>query len=400
MAGRYHFAIAVVLILITLAYVPAYGHDYPFQSDFAINPSDADTLWNISVEDRVELTVKVTNTQQLQIDAVFITQILNMNGTVESLQVSNVTILPDSGTEITNIWIPKHHGQVVIEGFLWNNGKDGFYQLAPKWDSGSFVYVGLKEDLEQHNMTLMIEVDQREVVASEPINGSLYLVNNGDHPESIMVNGLYGWDTSVPGSCAFLHASKLDNPIALPAGGKVQLVNDTIGQAPRHPGIYNQTWRPVMLSVENPDGEVRCFQVTSNTISINVTAPPMPDGVKLLLYTDKQVYNRNETIAINIYIENNSDIPFKLSEVYLSAYVKDSSKKEIGGTGTLIADYSNYPTVAPHSRYDLNGWLSWDQKTYLETGQRVLVAPGEYFIEAEFWSPFLKSDSYKIIIVT
>jgi hypothetical protein len=81
----------------------------------------------------------------------------------------------------------------------------------------------------------------------------------------------------------------------------------------------------------------------------------------------------------------------------LSGYVKDSTGKETANTGTLFADYSEYPTVAPYSRYDLN-FLSWDPKMYSEKDGLVPMPPGEYPIEVEFWSPFLKSNSHSITL--
>jgi hypothetical protein len=387
--SRLYFVMAAVAFL----FMPllSHGHDYQFFPTFTIESAGKQSM-NLVAGEEVALTFAVINADRRQADAMFIIQILDEDGVAKSVQISNATILPDTyRTEITNAWIPQQDGFVFIEGFLWDDDGSGYYALSPKLE-GTLLNIELKQNLEYHDLTLELDFSQRVVVAGRSINGSLYLVNNSDHPESITVDGIYEW-MSPALSCYNPHV--LYEPITIPAGGKLNLANDSVDWGPRHPGIYNFT-KFAVLSVKNPDGKVGCLRIGSNTVTADVTAPPSPDGVKLVLHTDKHVYHGNETIPLNLYIENNSGTPFKLSEVVLSAYVKDSTGKEVTNTGTLFADYSNYPTIAPHSQYDLNGFLSWNQRTYLDTGQPVPI--GEYFIEVEFWSPFLKSNSHKITI--
>ncbi|MGH9877886.1 MAG: hypothetical protein ACRD5H_09625, partial [Nitrososphaerales archaeon] len=143
--------------------------------------------------------------------------------------------------------------------------------------------------------------------------------------------------------------------------------------------------------------KVSCVDVAiSNPIKLNVTAP-IYEGVSLVLETDKLVYARDETVMLSLYIENDGDKPFKLSEVVPSIQIKNASGFEVYGL-SWVADYFEYPTVAPHSRYslDIGAPLKWDQTTYLEDGSSKDAEPGEYSISATFTSPYLKSDEHAI----
>jgi hypothetical protein len=289
-ASRLYLAMAALVLLL----VPqlSYGHDYQFFPMFEIKSAGGTEPLNLIAGEEVVLTFVVTNADRRQADVMFIIQVLNEDGAVESVHVSNVTILQDNyRTEITNVWTPQHNGLVFVEGFLWSSDVGGYRALAPKLEN-TLLNVESKQNLEYHDITLELDFSQRSIVANRAINGSLYLINNSDHLASITVDGIYEW-MSPAVSCYNPYAQH--DPTIVPAGGRVNLADSSVGWGPHHPGIYNFT-KFVVMSVVNPDGKVGCLRVGSNTITAEVVAPPSPDGVRLVLHTDRQIYSRNETI--------------------------------------------------------------------------------------------------------
>ncbi|MGI0016540.1 MAG: hypothetical protein ACREBU_24220, partial [Nitrososphaera sp.] len=192
------------------------------------------------------------------------------------------------------------------------------------------------------------------------------------------------------------------------SGGSLAIADDTPISAPKYPGVYYLAGEITLTAAdEEVEGKsefdsvkVSCVDVViSNPVMLNVTAP-IYEGVNLVLEADKQVYKRNETVNLSLYIENDSDKPFKLSEVEPAIHIKyASSEVEVYGV-FWVADYSEYPTIMPHSRYDLNTGmpLTWDQTTYLEDGSSKPAEPGEYSMLATFTYPYLKSEQFAIWI--
>ncbi len=257
----------------------------------------------------------------------------------------------------------------------------------------SFTIIEGKPAPKPHNLSLEYRVDNTNLATGEPYSFSLYLVNNGSHSESFTVDR-----NSEEGSCYWSHTAKLEHPdYTLPPGGKINLsAENNVGAAPKIPGTYPYT--PfVMLSIDELE-RVECLKVEANTVTLNVTAT-VYEGVKLVVATDKHVYKSNETVKIDLYIENNSYTPFKLQEIAPSITIKDASGKGVYGIA-WIADYTEYPIVQPHSSFSLSGAfpLTWNQTVYLEDGSTKRAEPGEYFLEATFTYPYLESDVHKITI--
>lgn len=376
---------------------PIYYFEYPLNGGFRFGTDNPEPIMTMTAGDNVTITALVDNYgQRIQADASFITQVLNEDGVTESIFVSNVTVTPDKRfAESTYNWVPQHSGQMTLEGFVWS--KDGPYPLAPKIE-GYRVPVGLKQDLQYHDLSLQLDINQTSIKANGPINGSLYLVNKSNHSEYVKVDEIYDRPPTLPVICSSLNMPTLNDPIMVPAHDKVNLSTDnTIGWAFRHPGTYNST-KFAILSAENPDGKARCLQVMSNTIAVNVMTPPMPAGIELALTTDKQVYVANETVHFDIYVDNTSNKPLELTEFALSVYIMDSTGKEILSP-QVIASSTGNTIVEPHSKHDLNhGILSWDQMMYSENGELVHAPVGEYTMYAEYWSPYLKSNSATIAL--
>lgn len=277
---------------------------------------------------------------------------------------------------------------VVIE----ERGQKEIFSLTSEPDS--FTIIEGKPAPQIHDLIFEYNVSRTHLLTDEPYSFSLFLINNGNNTESFTLD-----HNSEEGPCYWRHTAKLEHPDhILPPGGRINLAQENnIGSAPKIPGMYPHT-PYLMLSIDEP-ARVECQRVEANTVTLNVTAR-VYEGVKLVVTTNKDVYKRNETIVIDLYIDNNNYKPFKLQEIVPSITIKNASTgKSVYGTA-WFADYSEYPTVWPYSRYGLTSTvpLSWDQTVYLEDGSIKQAESGEYSILATFTSPYLKSEEHSILI--
>lgn len=363
--------------------------EYPLYSYFTATTDDHLPVMNILAGDNVTVTALIDNyKERIRADAMFGLQVLDEHGFVEFVSVSNATILPEEQHDaVTFTWVPEQSGWKVIEGFLWSN--DG-YALAEKIEDQR-VAVAFRQD---YKISLEHHIEKSSVASGEPVNGSLYLVNEGDQTEFVKVDEIYGSNPPL-NSCYSFQSSELDNPLVLPAGARVNL-NSTITWMQSHPATYNSTWS-ALLSIKSGDGNVNCLQVASNTVPLDVIAPPNPEGVSLVLSTDKQEYRRNETIHLEAFVDNNTDNPFDLNNFEFGVYFTDRTGKEIAALTWVSSDGDD--EVKPHSKQSVPlDELGWDQ-SYPEPDGRWVQAPvGEYTVHAEYWQPFIKSDPLAIEI--
>ncbi|MGI0015313.1 MAG: hypothetical protein ACREBU_18000, partial [Nitrososphaera sp.] len=284
----------------------------------------------------------------------------------------------------------------------------------------------------EHNLFLTLTASKTELETGEPFRHSLLLVNNGNSTEYFSIDaggadffsqeGLATINGNEQAACYFpsangikreewghmsMYAHYFLGEKTIVSGGSLAIADDTPISAPKYPGVYYLAGKITLtIADEEVKGKsefdsvkVSCLDVAiSNPVMLNVSAP-IYEGVNLVLETDKQVYKQNETVILSLYIENDSEKSFKLQEVFPSISIRDNTGKEVYGI-SWVADYFEYPTIAPHSRYNLNIGtpLTWDQTTYLEDGITKPAEPGEYSISATFTSPYLKSDEHAIWI--
>jgi hypothetical protein len=301
-------------------------------------------------------------------------------------------------------------GSSMQAGISWTPDKGGDYELRtfaitdfdrPYVLSGiSTSHVEIAE-ANTENLTLQFHVSKTNLSTQEDYLTSYYLINNGARTVALTVDGSIGFYESLNGktpermgpdlSCLWKYASEIEYPDAFLKPGQMKNLTEisSESQARREPGIYYIT--PfVILSVQEND-RVKCIEIDGNTIALNVTAP-VYEGVTLVLQTDKQVYKPGENITLDLYIDNNSDKPFKLSEIGpLISINEATSGREVNRLG-YVADYFEYPTIQPHTRFNLNSTnMTWDQTTFLEDGTRIRVEPGRFLLQATFTFPYLES---------
>lgn len=285
----------------------------------------------------------------------------------------------------------------------------------------------------EHDFSLVLNVSKTELQTGETFEHSLFLTNNGNSTEYFSIDS-GGVDFMSKEALMAANNSDEQEPCYFPAangikkedwglmsmyanyflGGKsidpgssLAIADNVPISAPKYPGAYYLAGEITLTAAdEEVEGKaefdsvkVSCVDVPiSNPIKLNVTAP-IYEGVSLVLETDKQVYKRNETVILSLYIENDSSKPFRLSEVMPTIHIKDASGVEVCGF-SWVADYSEYPTIAPHSRYNLNTGtlLTWGQTTHLEDGSTKPAEPGEYSMLATFTFPYLESKVHTISI--
>lgn len=283
-------------------------------------------------------------------------------------------------------------------------------------------------DYIQHNLSLKFSIDKTELETDEVFNSSLVLVNEGDEKEFFSIDNINiepvpvenkGPDkTNEPCYPAYANGIKQEDwgKMTMYAnyflGGKslepdssLDITGSGQGYAPKYPGVYQFKGVVVITIADEPiEGKseydvvkVSCLTLNVEPIVIKVNAR-VYDGVKLVLSADKQTYKQNEAVTFDLYVENTSDKPFEIKEVIPSISIKDSSGNPVSGL-SYIADYSEYPVVQPHSKFSLSDSipLVWNQTIY-ENGTSRPAEPGQYFIEATFVSPYLKSEVLAISI--
>ncbi len=370
---------------------PLVYFEYPLHSYFRATTDDHRPTTNIVAGDNVTITAIVDNhSHRTSADAMFGLQVLNEEGIAEFISVVDVSIVPEERNAlVTFTWTPKASGWIIIEGFVWSD--DG-YVLSPKV-ADQRIAVGSRHD---YNISLQHEIEKTRVAAGEPVNGSLYLVNNGDQTQFVTVDEIFDRNSPL-NYCYYFQHPELYNPIALPPGAKVNL-NHTITWMQWHPATYNSTWFALLSIKSDNSSSAECLQVASNTVLLDVLPRPSPEGVTLAMSTDKLIYRRNETIQFDAYIDNNSGRPFDLSNFEFGVYFADKTGKELAGLTWVLADVND--VIKPYTVKAVPLYHPmWDQ-TYPELDGRWVQLPlGEYTIHAEQWPPFLKSDPVAIAII-
>lgn len=314
-----------------------------------------------------------------------------------------------------------------------NTGIDKGSRILLQSEPDHFAILNGAPNYLEHDFSLKLDVDKTELQTGESFDYSLFLFNNGNRTEYFSIDvggadffsqgGLAASRDNEQEPCYFpaangikkedwgrmsMYANYFLGGKSIVPGGNLAIADDTPISAPKYPGLYYLAGEITLTAAdEEVEGKsefdsvkVSCVDVAiSNPILLNVTAP-VYEGVKLVVTADKEIYKRNETVAIDLYIENNSERPFRLQEIEPSIGIKDASSGRSVYGMAWIADYAEYPTIAPHSRYNLNiGMpLTWDQTTYLEDGSTRPAEPGEYLLEATFTSPYLKSEVHSITI--
>jgi hypothetical protein len=369
---------------------PLVYFEYPLYSGFKVSTDGHSQIMNVRAGDNVTVKAVIDNyKERISADAIFVLQVLNDEGIAEFVSVSNLTILPEERSAlVTFTWSPKQSGWKTIEGFLWSNDS---YALATKIEDQRLV-VGSGRD---YNLILQHELEKTRVLAGESVNGSLYLINDGNQTQFVTVDAIYSWSSPFD-TCNYFQSSELYEPKLLPPGSKMNLT-ETITWMQWHPKTYNSTWYAVLSVKTDDDSKADCLQLASNSVPFEVIPRPSPEGVSLVLSTDKQEYRRNETIHFTAYVDNNAGRPFELSDFEFGISFTDKTGKEIASL-TWVSPHGN-AVVKPYSRlavplYD----AMWDQ-TYPDLDGRWIQTPaGEYTVHAEYWPPFLKSQPLAITI--
>jgi hypothetical protein len=280
------------------------------------------------------------------------------------------------------------------------------------------ILEGTPDDL-AHEFSLKLSVSKTDLETGEPFTYQLLLLNNANHPEVFTIDHnllniikadaldldhaqpcVLGSTGGIAGVWYFIHEHPLQ-----PGASRV-IEADGITGAPKYPGTYYFTG-PVVLSVadeplkgmsENDGIRASCLEVYVDPVILNVKAA-VYEGISLVVGTDKPVYKQSETVTFSLFIENNSDRPFKLSEVQPTIHIIDVPSGKQVYSLSYVADYADYPTIQPHSRYNLTSSipLKWDQTIFSHEGES-RAELGKYVIKATFTLPYLESAEHSITI--
>ncbi len=310
-----------------------------------------------------------------------------------------------SGTAWRYVWSPESSKELLVQGETY------FIEaMLPVMIDDDVIYLrSSKEPIEIlkgdaptkiHALELKFEYNKADLLTGEEAPVKVYLLNNGHESEFIAVDGLWGEVESVDSrvsqgggnkidTCYSKNELKLANPLEVRPSERAELTTELFSL--KYPGTYVGN-EHVMLSVQGIN-KVECIKLDSVPIEISVK-PKIYEGVKLVLETDKQVYNRNETVHFNAFIANNSNEPFTITEQELTISIKDSSGNEVSAPG-YIAEIVGPITIRPHSTYSLSGIiaLTWDQRVYMPSEEQRVAESGQYLAEAIFTSPYLKSSA-------
>lgn len=254
----------------------------------------------------------------------------------------------------------------------------------------------------EHRIVLKQTVNQTKLQTGELYEHSLLLINEGNQQEYFsLISNPCPWE----GAGGIVYPWYFNSPLA---PGESYVITHGISEASKYPGTYylNSSYvfavpdEPVEGKSENDGVRVSCFEIQPNPIVLEVTAPSYED-VSLVLKSDKQEYKRNEIVHLSLYIENNSSMPFVLSEVVpdLSITTPNGTKLSLG----WVADAFRPITVDPHSAFRLDNMISldWDLNdvyqipSYPDDGYSP-AAPGRYTVDATFVSPYLRSETLTI----
>ena len=117
-------AIVAVLMLIS-ANIPAYGIE-PLEravvnDERIVNLSGKSLGKNIIVNQQVQITAKITNTQENIQDFVYIVQIKDENDVVVKLGWITGSLTKHQSFSPSLSWTPKHSGAYAVEIFVWDS---------------------------------------------------------------------------------------------------------------------------------------------------------------------------------------------------------------------------------------------------------------------------------------
>ncbi len=364
--------------------------EWPLYYGLRATTDSVSQIRNPIIGSNVTVTAVIDNNKErLDADAMFGLQVLDEKGIAEFVSISNITLLPENrSTLVSFTWTPVQDGWKTLQSFLWS--ADG-YPLAEEIEDQK-IAVG---SARHYELSLEHQLEKTRVVSGEAVNGTLFLANNGDQSYLLTVDSIN--DNSSPlNPCNYFESTQLYEPIVLPPRDKVNL-NSTITWMQWHPNTYNSTWYAVVSVMGIDDSKADCLQLASNTVALDVIPRPSPDGVGLVLSTDKQEYRGNETIHFTAYVDNNSGRPFDMKDFEFGVYFNDKTGKEVVNIIWVSPD-TDY-VVKPYSRKALSLYeAKWDQVYPDLEGRWIHIPAGEYDVHAEYWSPFLKSDAVTITI--
>lgn len=372
--------------------------------------------------DNIDLIMVIKNDNRISANITLVTQIIDPEGVTSAIQESNGVISSaDEAIKLVNHWKANNEGIYHVEAFILADATDisnlqVAHPLSEKWSTEISVRSG--EHINSHNLRVEIRVDNPENVTSGLLKGYAELVNYGNQSEFIKIQpdgSIEAWPVGIPrpiygigAGCEFWPGLELDytDAFELPAHGRMKLNDGDRITIPYsfldHADFYELSWNAKLL-VQEPDG-VNCIYVPSEKVRFNVTAPAY-EGINLVLTTDKQSYNRNDTVRFAVQIENTNNEPFRIrgDEIMIHMRYKDGSNLLWFSTG--VSDTSEF-TIPAHANYSLDhlsyparpwSW-DWDQRNYTAEGMPVVVEPGEYLVYATFSSPAMKSETRTITI--
>jgi len=308
-------------------------------------------------------------------------------------------------------------------------GDDKRFKVILRSESEYFTILGGEPKDLHHDLSLkIVNLTKTSLMTEETYSYSLVLINNGDHPEYLTVDGnslnfvsagsgsehssLFKPSCTLSGSGGITYASYFIHENPLMAGFKLIIQDSILSGAPKWPGIYNFSGAVMVSIADEPmagkseDDGIRasCVDPYIDPIMFNVTAPAY-DGVRLVLGSDKEKYTPEEVVHFSLFIENVSDKPFVLTEDEPSINVRSSNGTDVFNI-SYVADIVGPVTVKPHSIYRLDdvSQLVWnltnpDQEPSETKASKARVIPGLYFVHATFTYPYLESKTLEITIL-
>ena len=82
------------------------------------------SLEKIVTDNQIQVTSKVQNTQSFDQNFVYIIQVTNEDGIIETLSWIQGKFAPNQSLELSQSWIPTKSGKYTIEAFVWNSLKN------------------------------------------------------------------------------------------------------------------------------------------------------------------------------------------------------------------------------------------------------------------------------------